>query len=118
MNVIISAKQGAGKTTAARILATGYLNATSWNAAEKETLVVTMMNSGYVEDDIIQAILDYKCRVIVFDGCLTSARNLFTALNSVQVYREKHETKDTARPLLAIFIEQSEAPVINLNMSF
>lgn len=104
MDVIISAPQAGGKTRAAMILATGYLNAPSWNAAQPDVLTIDgpdkMGETPTALADLIQAV---KAEVVIFDGAITDAGRLRHAIEGVKIYRQRAPLRNS---LLAIYCEQ------------
>lgn len=112
MDVIISAPQGGGKTRAAMVLATGYLNAPSWNHIATSVLTIDspdkLGDSPGTLADLIEA---SKAEVVIFDGSITSPKNLQHAVRAVQRYRNRCIHPDA---LLAIYIEQHGARAVSL----
>jgi hypothetical protein len=104
MDVILSGPQGGGKTQTVKSLTELYKNRTrQYNA------VILELEGGtpIVEDPLVDGFVEVKPDVVIFDGCITGAKDLAAAVSAVRRYRE------TGREVMAIYAVQSE--VVNLS---
>lgn len=107
MDVIISAPQGGGKTTAAMHLATGYLNATSWNTARPNVLIFDVGPlATLTPEQIADTIRVSSAPVVMFDGSITSNADFLVAIQAVKLARNAQDKAPYTRDLLAIYCEQ------------
>lgn len=108
MDIIISAPQGAGKSTVAIALIKLYLDEKSLRDAQGRFLNVDFVgdNASY----LAQKIRDAKPEVVLFDGVIGNATEMLTAVEAVKKYRQQ-----TGRPrTLAIYVVQEEVNAVIL----
>lgn len=104
MDVILSGPQGGGKTQTVRSLTELYKTRTHQHNA-----IILELEGGtpIVEDPLVDGFVEVKPDIVIFDGCITGAKDLAAAVSAVRRYRE------TGREVMAIYAVQSE--VVNLS---